>query len=521
MTASPSPSPSPSAPPGAPGFGSSLGQLIDVLVQNDQQICALMARRAVLLDEARRVSESALPQATASYVATGWNARVVTRRELVSSVACALRLPERTAEHLIEISRSLVNDLHATREALASGAITYRHSETIVDHATSLPSESMEAFEQAVLEVAPTLTNTQLDRRAGRIRERMHPSSIGTRHTAAVEKRCLDLSPARNGMAWLTAFLPAATATAAYNRVTDLALNVEGPGEAATLTQLRADVFADLLVDGITYDLPDEVVFGQSNIELAPAAEGRPVRTLGRGFGRGVRATVHLTVPVLTLLGTSDEQAVLEGYGPIDPATAKKVAAGAPSFHRILTHPETGAVLSVGRDSYTVPKDLRRWLIIRDETCRFPGCSRAARRSDVDHSLDWQHSGTTVHDNLAHLCPAHHRVKHQTAWTYTQHPGGRLEWTAPTGHRYATAPAVYFQTTTSQHPAAVPLSLDPFSDDPFDYDARNLDAKYLDPRYLDPRYLDPRYLDPEYLGPEYGDGYGPWDGVAPTVPQAG
>ena len=154
---------------------------------------------------------------------------------------------------------------------------------------------------------------------------------------------------------------------------------------------------------------------------------------------------MHVTVPVMTLLGHSAEPAELEGYGPIDGATARKLAAGAPSFHRILTHPETGAVLSVGRDSYSVPKDLRRWLTIRDETCRFPGCGRSARRCEVDHSLDWQYNGTTVHDNLAHLCARHHHLKHQTGWSYTQHAGGRLEWVSPTGHRYATEPAVHFR----------------------------------------------------------------------------
>jgi hypothetical protein len=53
------------------------------------------------------------------------------------------------------------------------------------------------------------------------------------------------------------------------------------------------------------------------------------------------------------------------------------------------TNPESGVVLSVGSDQYRVPADLRRWLRLRDGTCRFPGCNRPAFRSDIDHTTSW------------------------------------------------------------------------------------------------------------------------------------
>jgi hypothetical protein len=142
----------------------------------------------------------------------------------------------------------------------------------------------------------------------------------------------------------------------------------------------------------------------------------------------------------MTLLGHSAEPATLEGYGPIDLPTARELTAGAPSLTRILTHPETGAVLSVGRDRYAVPADLRTWLRVRDGTCRFPGCSRAARTSELDHTKDWQYEGCTEHKNLAHLCKSHHRLKHMTEWSVEQRDGGTLEWTAPSGRSYSTEP---------------------------------------------------------------------------------
>ena len=159
----------------------------------------------------------------------------------------------------------------------------------------------------------------------------------------------------------------------------------------------------------------------------------RPDPLFGRGVPdgqtlRGVVPTVAVTVPVLTLLGHGEEPGHLEGYGPVDPATARELAARAPSFARVLTHPETGAVLSVGRDRYAVPADLKTWLRLRDETCRFPGCARRAARCDIDHVVPWHHGGTTDHDNLVHLCRRHHRLKHETGWTLE-----RLDARAPTG----------------------------------------------------------------------------------------
>jgi len=151
---------------------------------------------------------------------------------------------------------------------------------------------------------------------------------------------------------------------------------------------------------------------------------------------------VLVTVPVLTLLGSSEEPANLEGYGPIDAETARWLAARAPSFMRLLTHPETGVVLSLGRTRYAVPRDLRTWLRVRDGTCRFPGCSRAARVCEVDHTDDWQFGGETRHDNLAHLCKSHHHLKHHTGWVVEQRGGGVLEWTSPLGKKYLVDPDI-------------------------------------------------------------------------------
>ena len=218
-----------------------------------------------------------------------------------------------------------------------------------------------------------------------------------------------------------------------------------------------ADAFTDLLLEGTT-TAPTSSGGGDP-------AEEKSSRRIDAPIGIGIRPRVLVTVPLLTMLARSEEPGALEGYGPIDADTARRIAARAPSFTRILTHPETGAVLSVGRDRYAVPKDLRTWLRVRDETCRFPSCNRSAARADVDHVTDWQYGGGTDYGNLVHLCRSHHRLKHHTAWSSRSAGGGRVRWLSPSGQEYETQPATDIRPPRRKR-MQVQGSATPIPDDP-------------------------------------------------------
>ena len=440
------------SPPLSAAVAETSAAMLDGIAGFDRHLAWVQACRAEMIDELRVWSE--LTCSTAVAPGSTWEAKFAARRVLVSTVAAELRLYERTAETLIAESKALVHELHATMEALKAGEISYRHASALIGHAWSIPLEARAAFEAAVLEDAKTLTVSKFDRKARGVRERMHPDSIKTRHTTAVADRCVEFTPGHDGMAWIGANLPVERALGAYERVSDIAVGLQGPHETRTLAQLRADVFADLLIDGVTAptdgtgDAP-EPGEGDDAVGARGASDGRRAsrRSPRGGLGSGIRARVFVTVPVMTLLGSSEEPGTLEGYGPIDADTARRLAGTASGFTRILTHPETGAVLSIGRTRYKVPKELRTWLRIRDETCRFPGCSRNAARCDLDHSHDWQFGGPTAHDNLAYLCPAHHALKHNTAWALKHAGGGTLDWTSPTAHRYTTQPSTRLPTS--------------------------------------------------------------------------
>jgi hypothetical protein len=126
--------------------------------------------------------------------------------------------------------------------------------------------------------------------------------------------------------------------------------------------------------------------------------------------------------------------ASLEGYGPIDAETARRLAGDATSIYRILTDPVTGAILDIDQPTKHIPGGLRRMRQLIDQTCTFPGCGKRAVNCDLDHTIDRQFGGQTTLMNLSHLCRNHHRDKHNTKWTITQDSAGRIEWTSPTGH---------------------------------------------------------------------------------------
>lgn len=365
-----------------------------------------------------------------------------------SELAAALRVSAGTAKIRIEHSYLLINHHHRTLEALETGQLSWRHATTITEECAAIPDEAVAGFEEQLIEIGADTTVAKLAGRARTLREKEHPVALDVRHKAALTERRVELCPAPDGMAWLSAYLPAEQAIGIHNRLTTGARTLQNPAEPRTLTQLRADILADLL----THSCPERTTKAPSadtgNDATSAAATGRKATsgTVGEGgsgglgYLKGIHAEVLVLVPALTLLQRSDEPGELEGYGPIAPEVARELAAHAPSFTRLLTHPETGAVLSIGRDRYKIPKDLKTWLRVRDKTCRHPGCNRIAASCEIDHTIPWCRGGPSNHGNLSHLCRLHHRLKTEGFWHYNQPQPGTITATSPAGKTYTTNP---------------------------------------------------------------------------------
>ncbi|MFJ6377361.1 DUF222 domain-containing protein [Pseudarthrobacter oxydans] len=351
---------------------------------------------------------------------------------VAAEIGCVLALGPRAASTFLSASHALTTTLPLTLAALQAGTISWQHARVMADEAATLDAAGAAALEAHFLDpdtprpaAAATIGEMPAHRfkaKARTWRERHHPESLEKRHAKGVADRRVEYRPDQDGMAWLSACLPADQAMAGWNRLNALSRAAQGPTEPRTLTQLSADHFVQaILTSGTNASSGDGAGIGT---DLTPSSR--------------IRAQVLVTVPVVSLMGVTDEPAMLDGFGPIPASMARDlVANGADSFHRVLVDPRDGAPLEIGRSSYRVTKAMRNWLRLRDGQCPFPGCSNPSLDNEADHLLAWHHGGTTGISNLGQPCPKHHRLRHTSGWTPTpatknQPPG----WTSPTGRHY-------------------------------------------------------------------------------------
>ncbi len=86
---------------------------------------------------------------------------------------------------------------------------------------------------------------------------------------------------------------------------------------------------------------------------------------------------------------------------------------------------ENGEPLSIGRRSRLIPPSIRRALRLRDDGCRFPGCTRK-QFVDAHHIEHWSDGGETSLDNLVQLCRHHHRLVHEGGFSCERAASGEI-----------------------------------------------------------------------------------------------
>ncbi|WP_324643130.1 HNH endonuclease signature motif containing protein [Pseudarthrobacter sp. LT1] len=370
-----------------------------------------------------------------------------------AEIGCVLALGPRAAGSFLATSHAVTATLPRTLEALQAGVISWSHAVVMADETACLDAVGAAALEAHFLDPdAPDpargcpvgeLPAHRFKAKARTWRERHQAGCIEQRHAKGVADRRVEFRPDQDGMAWLSAYLPADQAQAGWNRLTASARALQGPDEGRTMTQLRADTFANAILTNGTPNHSDTrgSVSCSGSFTEGTGASGSSSDGAGAARDRvqaPIRAQVLVTVPVFSLMGLTDEPAMLDGYGPIPPSMARAlVASGAGSFYRVLVDPRDGAPLEIGRTSYRVTGAMRAWLRMRDGKCPFPGCSNNSLDNDADHILAWAKGGTTGISNLGQPCPKHHKLRHTTAWkptpaTKNEPPG----WTSPTGRHY-------------------------------------------------------------------------------------
>jgi hypothetical protein len=129
-----------------------------------------------------------------------------------------------------------------------------------------------------------------------------------------------------------------------------------------------------------------------------------------------LRADMEISEAGVTAV-TSDELTANTSYiedGPhLAAETSRRIACDSSILK--LIEDDAGQPLSIGRKSRAIPPALRRALRVRDDGCRFPGCTHTSF-IDGHHIKHWADGGETSLDNLVQLCRRHHRLVHESGF---------------------------------------------------------------------------------------------------------
>jgi Domain of unknown function (DUF222) len=375
-------------------------------------------------------------------------------------VALALRISRIAAGGRLLLASQL-RRLPGVRAALRAGDLDVTKARIVADAVQPLDDAAATRVQQRVLPRAVEQTPGQLRAACERAVLHADPAAAARRHDHALRDRGVRLIVLGDGMAELSLRHTADRITALYNSIDTLARHArsasdddrDGESDTRTLDQRRADTMVDLaelalddarlLPTGPTAPEPEAPASASGarspNPAGGPDAFVRPTpHRAGRPPGRRRDVLVHVVIPVGTLLGVTDQPGELPGYGPIPAELARRVAADA-TWQRIFTDPLTGRLTHVDRGAYTPPPSVAEHVRTRDQTCRFPGCRRAARWCDLDHRVPYPHGPTCV-CNLCCLCRHHHRLKQHPHWRFEETDDDVYVWTSPTGSRYLTEP---------------------------------------------------------------------------------
>jgi Domain of unknown function (DUF222) len=365
------------------------------------------ARASALLDDKRRSGEAE------SGVVAGKRSRGV-----ASEIGLARRdSPAQGAQHL-RVAKTLVADMPHTLAALECGALSEWRATLIAAEAADLGSEDRRLLDAELCADVTTLEgmgNKRIRAEAKKIAHRLDEGAAAKRAAKAAAERRVSIRPAPNAMCYLSVLLPAAQGTAVFAALDRAAVAAAGDGRT------RGAVMTDTLVERVTGH---------------PAAQPEPV-------------AVNLVLSDTTLFGADNCSALIEGYGPIPAAVARRLVMDAvldertrATLRRLYRHPASGSLVAMESRSRCFPKGLARFIGVRDQTCRTPYCDAPIRHRD--HAQPRNRGGPTSARNGLGMCERCNYVKETPGWRVTtcdEKGVHTAEFVTPTGLQYrSTAP---------------------------------------------------------------------------------
>ena len=322
------------------------------------------------------------------------------------------RLAPGAASEQVRLARSLPL-LPATQQAFGQGQISREHASVIAHSAEEVGTAAVQQAEPELLQAARSLHPQHLRRVTRHLRYYLDPDGALVQDECQHRRRYLHLSQTLEGVFYLDGRLDAEGG--AILRTALLAVSgPPGADDQRSASERRAD---------------DLVELGRRQLD-----QGQ-LRSSG-----GQRPHLSLIADLATLQQQPGCPAADLDWGtPVHPQTARRLACDA-SLTPIVVD-ERGDPLALGRTRRVVSPALRRALVARDRTCRWPGCDRPACWTSAHHLRHWADGGPTDKANTVLVCAVHHRRCHEGGYRMVMDDSGRITVIPPASRRSRDGPA--------------------------------------------------------------------------------
>ncbi len=350
----------------------------------------------------------------------------------VEELAPALRSSPSSAHGRVAHARTLFS-LPALRGAVTDGRILDWHARLLLSDLRNVSSEVRDAVIARLLAELgdrrrrgfAEWTFTELRRRARIITSRLDRDFTQRRNACHTGRR-VRVRYHGDGASTVAADLPDDTAARVFHRISALAQGLDNPGDPRTMDQKRADVFLDLILG---QDYRGEII-PPVGAPADPGRRGGPPPTPGEPTVAPA-GDIAIVIDLETLVGLSEEPALIPGVGPI-PATVARSLAADRTWRAWVTRTRrsTTEVVATSPGTYRPPAALARLLRAREPHCRMPGCRSMV--TDLAHIVPFPRGATTA-ENLQPLCRRHHRMKTHTRWRVQSDEEDSWIWTSPNG----------------------------------------------------------------------------------------
>ncbi|MGA7989245.1 MAG: DUF222 domain-containing protein, partial [Candidatus Dormiibacterota bacterium] len=261
----------------------------------------------------------------------------------------------------VHLARTL-GELPAALDSARAGRAPLSNVTQIATLAKDVGVEHVAPLEGILVSAAETLEAAPMRTVIQAARLRVDPDGVLADDNRAHERRWFNLDQSYGGE-WFAQGQFDAEGGALLKTLLDAVTEIPGPGDTRSASQRRADALVDL------------------------AAARLRSRTHPEVHGQRPHLTVTVSAAALRS-GADAEAAVLQGVGPIHPASARRIACDAVKTEVSVAPSDVNSdawlstvttpvvPLSVRRATRTIPVHIRTALCLRDKGCRFPGCDR-------------------------------------------------------------------------------------------------------------------------------------------------